>query len=281
MKILLTGGTGFIGRPLLKKLLEKGHEVTLLTRQQIPNFACPDGTDAIINLAGETIAERWTKEKKEKIRRSRVDTTRAIITAIGKTSQKPRLLINASAVGYYGDTKEVPVDESSPRGYDFLAEVCREWEETAQEAEKDNVRVVRLRCGVVLGKDGGALQKMLPPFKFFVGGPIGSGNQWFPWIHREDVIHAIFFALENEKLSGAVNVTSPEPIRQKEFAKILGKVLGRPSSLPVPSFVLKLLLGEMSEMLLTGQRVVPKKLTEAGFQFQYPDLESALKAIFY
>lgn len=281
MKIILTGGTGFIGRALSRRLLERGDEAVLLTRKQIPpSPSSLEGIDAVINLAGEPIAGRWTKEKKEKIRGSRIDTTRAITVALTKVRQKPKLLINASAVGYYGDTKEAAVDESSPTGCDFLAGVCHEWEEAAKEAEKEGVRVVRLRFGVVLEKDGGALKKMLPPFKLFVGGPIGSGNQWFPWIHRDDLIGAILFALENKTVSGPVNVVAPEQIRQKEFSKIIGKVLRRPSWLPVPSFVLKLLLGEMAEMLLTGQKVIPKKLTETGFRFQFPDPESALKAIF-
>ena len=298
--MILSGGTGFIGTPLRRRLLEKGHQVTLLTRN--PSSvktegdrlkaalwdgknsgawtAEVDGAGAIINLAGEPIvAKRWSKKQKERILTSRLDATRAIVSAVAKATQKPKVLVNASAVGFYGDAPEGEVTESSPAGNDFLAGICKRWEEEAQRAQAHGVRVVRLRTGIVLEKGGGALQKMLLPFKLFVGGPLGSGRQWLPWVHREDVIGAILFVLENQSVSGAINMTAPTPVTMKQFCTTLGTVMDRPSWAPVPSFVLKIVLGEMSEVVLTGQKAIPKKLREAGYPFLFPKLEEALVGI--
>lgn len=302
MKIILTGGTGFIGAPLRERLLEEGHDVILLTRNPSHAGSQPsgklktvfwdgknpgpwadkiNGADAVINLAGEPIAaKRWSDAQKKRIQESRLDATRAVVSAIQKAAKKPHLLINASAVGYYGNVPEGEVTEDHPRGTDFLSETCSRWEEAARTAEPLGVRVVRLRIGIVLEKNGGALKKMLPPFRFFMGGPLGSGRQWFPWIHREDVIGVILFALKNQNLSGPVNLTAPQSVTMKEFCTTLGQVMHRPSWAPVPAIVLKLLLGEMADLLLSGQKAVPKKLLEAGYSFQHPNLEEALKSLF-
>jgi hypothetical protein len=303
MKIILTGGTGFIGAPLRERLLKEGHDIILLTRNPSHPGSHPSGnlktllwdgknpgpwsaeiggTDAIINLAGEPIAaKRWSDAQKKRIRESRLDATKAVVSAIQKAAKKPHLLINASAVGYYGNVSEGEVAEDAPRGTGFLAETCTRWEETARSAEPLGLRVIRLRIGVVLEKDGGALQKMLPPFRFFLGGPLGNGRQWFPWVHREDVIGVILFALKTPNLSGPVNLNAPQPVTMKEFCTTLGQVLHRPSWAPVPATALRLLLGEMSDLLLSGQKAVPKKLLEAGFVFKHPNLEEALKSLFY
>ncbi|MBI3309232.1 MAG: TIGR01777 family protein [Candidatus Melainabacteria bacterium] len=301
MKIIIAGGTGFIGSPLLDELEKKQHEIVLLTkhphavsnlenkfitlqrwdRKTVGEWANHlNGADAIINLCGENIAgNKWTKEQKEKLLHSRLDSTRALVNAIKEAEPKPKTLINASAVGYYGNIEdEEIVDESHARGHGFLADVCESWESIANEAKQYNVRVVLLRIGIVIEKSGGALQKMLPPFQMFAGGPLGSGKQWVPWIHRDDVIGAILFALENENISGPVNVTAPNIVRNKDFCKALGKTIHRPSWAPVPSFAVKMLLGDMSEMVLTGQKAFPKKLKACGYKFKYENVEDALKA---
>ncbi len=301
MKIVFAGATGFIGRALLTRLVEAHHLVTLLTRN--PNAAKSladrfvtiekwdghtagpwiqyvDSADAVINLAGESIgARRWTNARKALILDSRVNATKAIVAAIGRARKKPTVLVNASAVGYYGNVESGDVTELHERGNDFLADVCQLWEQEAYAAEALGVRVVILRNGVVLERDGGALQRLMLPFTFFVGGPPGSGRQWFPWVHRDDVIGAMLFALENQNLSGAVNCAAPDPVTMKEFCKALGGALRRPSWAPIPALPLQVLLGEMSQMILTGQRVVPKKLQEAGYKFKYPKLDQALNAI--
>jgi hypothetical protein len=301
VKIILTGGTGFVGKPLLDRLLQNGHQVVLLTRnaQSVKTVGTGslvtetwDGKtagewarhmadcDAVINLAGEPIAaKRWTSLQKEKIISSRIDAARAIVSAIAKAGRKPSVLINASAIGYYGSVENDAVSEISPKGKGFLADTCERWEEAAKTAASFGIRVVILRLGVVLEKGGGALSKILPPFQIFAGGPLGSGRQWFSWIHREDVVGAILFALDNPALSGPVNVVAPEAVTMGEFCKTLGRVMHRPSWAPVPAFALKILLGEMSEMLLAGQHVVPAQLQKAGYVFHYPKLESALSAI--
>jgi uncharacterized protein len=298
MKIILFGGTGFIGNALRKELLTKGHEVFLFARSpraiseknltvvqwelnKFDSLNYFDGADAIINLAGESIgAGRWTEKRKEKIIRSRIDTTAAIVKLISMAENKPGVLINASAVGYYGNVENSAVTESHSKGSGFLSDVCEKWESGAAEAEKYDVRVVLMRFGIVLEKDGGALCKMLLPFKLFFGGPLGSGSQWMPWVHRDDVVSSIIFVLENKKISGAVNVTAPNPVRMKEFAKILGRVLNRPSWFPVPAFILKIVLGEMSEMVLTGQKAIPEKLIREGYKFKFPELFGAVEEIF-
>lgn len=300
MLVVIAGGTGFIGNALLEQFVKGKHQVILLSRdagslkhlekdtvsaeqwdaKTIDTWAKRlDGADAVVNLTGEPIAaKRWTPSQKERILKSRVDATKAIVSAIEKVKNKPAVLINASAVGYYGNVEKGDVTESHPKGSDFLAGVCEKWEQEALAAEKHGVRVVVLRIGIVLAKNGGALSKMIPPFKMFAGGPLGSGKQWFPWVHRDDVAGAILFAIKNEKVAGPINVTAPEPVTMKEFCKTLGKVIRKPSWAPVPAFALKILLGEMSDMLLTGQRAIPKKLQEAGYTFKYPKLEKALMA---
>lgn len=298
MRLIVAGGTGFIGSALCERLLERGHSLTLLTRARSPQTISPnkkwitwdpssgseredlvDGADGVINLAGEPIAaRRWTAAQKERIRSSRIHTTRALVAAIAKAREKPRFLINSSAVGYYGAHGDEAITERDGPGDDFLARVCVDWEEEARRAEGYGVRVIRLRTGVVLGRGGGALAKMVPPFKFFVGGPLGSGRQWMSWIHIEDEIGLIVFLLENSKAQGAVNATAPNPLTMKDFCKSLGSVLRRPSWAPVPAFALRLMFGEMAEMLLTGQRVLPEVALRLGYRFRYPTLSEALRA---
>lgn len=296
MKIVLAGATGFIGQRLVRQLQQEGHSLTLLTRHRpAPNqpnntFALwdaktvgdwarhIDGADAVINLAGEPIAaKRWTHAQKERILSSRLNATGAIVDAIAKAAKKPEVLINASAVGYYGDVKKEEVTESHPPAEDFLGTTCARWEQAAREAERSGVRVVLVRTGIVLEQNGGALKKMLLPFRLFAGGPLGTGDQWFPWIHIDDEVGAIVFALANKNLSGPVNLAAPEPATMREFCKAMGRAMGRPSWAPVPGFALQILLGEMSTMLLGGQKVVPKKLQEAGYRFKFPQLDVALR----
>lgn len=299
MKIVLAGGTGFIGRKLLPALLAEKHQVTLLTRNAkkagLANTLLRvvywdpskedwkkeiDGADAVINLAGESIADkRWTSARKEALAKSRLESTRAIVGAMASASKKPQVFVNASAVGYYGSVPEGNVDENHPAGNDFLAGLCREWELEASNAQALGIRTVLLRTGIVLEKDGGALKKMILPFKIFAGGPLGSGRQWFPWIHRDDVVGAILFALKNPALQGPVNLAAPESVTTKDFCSALGRALGRPSWAPVPAFVLKIALGEMSGMLLTGQKAVPSALQKSGYSFLHPRLDEALRSI--
>lgn len=303
MKIVVAGGTGFLGKALLKKLVEANHSVVLLSRnanaargnvpssvqielwdaKSVGNWAkWVDGADAVINLTGESIGgKRWSVKQKEIILSSRIDSTRTVVEAIRQAKLKPKVLINQSAVGYYGNVEVGNVTEDHPKGVDFLAHVASCWEEEARKAESLGVRVVTPRTGIVLDKNGGALQKLLLPYNLFIGGPLGSGRQWFPWIHLEDEIGAFLFALENPKLSGPVNLAAPQSVTMKEFCTALGKAMHRPSWAPVPGFVLKILLGEMAgPLLLGGQKVVPKKLSEAGYKFRFPKLEEALQDIF-
>lgn len=295
MKIVIAGGTGFIGKLLVSRLKIRGHEIILLSRSVQPSTdsalrCCPwdartlgawadelEAADAVINLAGAALAgKRWGRRQKEVILGSRIQATRAIVQAIEKSECKPKVLINASAVGYYGDVPEGDVTETSPKGKGFLAETCDQWEKEARVAEKSGVRTVLLRTGIVLGKGGGALSKMIPLFQFFAGGPLGSGRQWVPWIHQEDVVGALLFALENNAISGPVNTTAPNPLIMSDFCHELGKVLNRPSWVQVPAFVLKLVLGEMSEMLLGGQKAMPQKLLEHHYSFRFSDLYAVL-----
>jgi len=237
------------------------------------------GADGVINLAGEPIAKkRWTIKQKHQLRLSRIDTTVGLVRAIAKAKQKPKFLLNASAVGYYGPRGDETIGEEAEAGTDFLAALCRDWENEAMKAEKLGVRVIRLRTGIVLGAGGGALAKMSPPFKFFVGGPLGSGAQWMSWIQLEDEVGLIVHLIENSQASGAVNATAPNPVTMKEFCRTLGQVIGRPSWAPVPAFALRLMLGEMAEMLLTGQRAVPTAAEKFGYRFRYPNLPEALRA---
>ncbi|MBI5665743.1 MAG: TIGR01777 family protein [Nitrospirae bacterium] len=306
MNILITGGTGFIGTPLARELRGKGHSVTVTTRRpsdskdkltwSAPALIPPDiisRFDAVINLAGEPIApRRWTKDRKERILSSRINTTRALVESIrqiehtplspldrGERKRLPKVLISASAVGFYGAHGDEYVTEDTPPAGDFLADVCKQWEAEAYKALDLGIRVVTVRIGGVLEADGGALPMMALPFKFFLGGPIGSGRQWFSWIHRDDIIGIIIFALENDSVSGPVNMTAPNPVTNREFSRSLGQVLHRPSFLAVPGIVVKLMLGELGAVLLTGQRVLPEKILRAGYRFKYSDVSQALRAI--
>lgn len=298
MRLVVTGATGFIGTPLCARLLEQGHTLTLFTRgsPRDPGSATKrwlhwtpgslrewgtalNGVDGVINLAGEPIAaKKWTHLQRHRIETSRVDGTNSLVQAIARAAVRPKFLISASAVGYYGPRGDETVTEETPPGDDFLSFVCREWEEEAKKAEELGLRVVRVRTGIVLGSGGGALAKMVEPFKFFVGGAIGSGQQWMSWIHLEDHVRLIIDLIENTQASGPVNATAPNPVRNKEFCQTLAKVLRRPCWAPVPGFALKLVLGDMANMLLTGQRVVPAAAQKLGFQFRYPTLEEALQA---
>jgi uncharacterized protein (TIGR01777 family) len=301
MNVLVAGGTGFIGSTLLERLSEGGHSVILLSRNpqseenvdrklvQIEKWdgrtAGPwvhrlESVDAVVNLAGESIgAKRWTESRKALLVTSRLGPTRALVSGISATKKRPPVLVNSSAVGYYGNVESGDVSESHPAGNDFLAGLCKRWETEAQKAADHGVRVVCLRFGVVLEKGGGALERMMLPFRFFVGGSLGSGRQWFPWVHRDDVIGAIIFSLKNSNISGSVNVTAPDHVTMREFTRALGKAMHRPSWAQVPAFVLRMVLGEMAGTVLTGQRVVSRKLEDAGYTFRYPELDEALRAI--
>lgn len=301
MRIIITGATGFIGAPLCSALKNAGHRVTVLTRSrdaaekslgagyelvewQPPTSgeweAAIGGAEGVINLAGENIgASRWTKKRKQVIIGSRLAATGAIVNAIGKAKNKPKVLVNASAVGFYGPRGDEEVTEQSSAGSDFLAQTVQQWENEAKKAEAYGTRVVLLRNGIVLEKDGGALARMLLPFRLFIGGPIGSGRQWMSWIHRDDVMGLILFALQNGNARGVINATAPNPVTMQEFCMTLGKAMHRPSWLPAPGFALKILLGEMSMLVLTGQKVLPKQAEKLGYKFQYPELGAALRAI--
>jgi len=289
VQVVVTGGTGFVGRALVAALGAAGHAAVGVTRD--PARAAGEAVgweslgpavgaaDAVVHLAGAPLAAgRWTPERKARIRASRVDTTRAIVDALAQAEPRPAVLVSASAVGWYGPRGDEPLDETASAGSGFLAEVCRAWEAEAERAEALGVRVVRLRLGVVLGRDGGALARMVPAFRAFVGGPIGSGRQWMSWIHRDDVIGLVLAALGDPRWRGAVNATAPSPVRNADFASALGATLARPSVVRTPAFVLRLALGEMADVLLTGQRVVPGVATALGFHWRYPDLRGALRA---
>ena len=293
MKILITGATGLIGKALQKALRAKGHELLLASRKEPKDssyiqwdietgFTEPErleGIDAVIHLAGESIsALRWTDEKKKAIRESRVLGTRNIVDTISDLKQRPRVLIAASAIGFYGDRGDEELTETSKPGKNFLADVCREWEAEARRAEDSGVRTVLLRTGIVLSRDGGALGTMLTPFKLGLGGVIGDGKQWMSWISLPDHIDAILFALENENVRGALNSVSPNPVTNQEFTTVMGEVLYRPTFIPVPEFAVNLMFGEMGEaLLLDSTRVIPKRLEDAGFKFKFPDLKKALE----
>jgi len=301
MRIILAGCTGFIGSRLVERLVHEEYHVVLLTRNpkkvsftkssflevvawdgrtQGDWSSRVNGADAVINLSGESVAaKRWTSSQKVKLTSSRIESTQALVEAIKQAAKKPQVLINASASGYYGSVDEALVTEEHPKGAGFLSDLCLKWERTARQAETVGCRVCLLRIGVVLGKGGGVLQKFILPFKLFMGGPLGSGKQWFPWVHRDDVVGIAIFLLKNEMIQGPVNVVSPQPARMHDFCKTLGSVMHRPSWAPVPTFVLKILLGEMADIAVTGQKVLPKKLTEQGFVFRYPELKKALREI--
>jgi len=292
MNITITGGTGFIGRPLVKRLLANGHSVHVLGRTAPPEgvpFSAWDpaegeppqeslaGADAVVYLAGEPVAQRWTREARRRIRDSRVEGTRLLVAAVSRLSQKPSALICASAVGIYGSRGDEVLTESSPPGRGFLADLCQEWESSADLAGFLGLRVVKLRIGVVLGPAGGALQRMLPPFRAGLGGRLGSGRQWMSWIYLDDLAALIRFAIEQPSLRGVVNTTAPNPVTNASFTAALAAVLKRPAVLPVPAFVLNIAFGRMAEILLDSQRVAPQAAQAAGFRFEYADLEPALR----
>jgi len=300
MRIVVAGGTGFLGRALVDSLAADGHAVTILTRRApttrdrvrmvtwTPNGSAGSwaseisGADAVVNLAGESIGgRRWTAQQKRRILDSRLDATRSLVAAIAGAASAPSVLLSASAVGYYGPHGDEIITEDSPAGGDFLADVCARWEAAAQAAAHDRTRVVRMRTGLVLERDGGALPQMLPPFWFGAGGPVGSGRQYWPWIHRADWIALARWVLQTSGVAGAVNATAPNPVTNTDFARALGKALHRPSFMPAPGFALRIILGEMADgLLLSGQRAIPRRAEQGGFTFAYRRVDEALGAIF-
>ena len=302
MKIAITGATGLVGSQLVARLQQK-NQILVFTRnlnkarQVFPASAFPNvetvqytpqesgdwqqrisGCDAVINLAGEPIAERWSPQQKQAIMESRQIGTRKLVEAIAMAEQKPQVLVSSSAVGYYGTSETATFDETSSAGNDFLAQVCQNWEQEAQKVTEYGVRLVIFRLGIVLA-NGGALGKMIGPFKMFAGGPIGSGKQWFSWIHRDDLVNLIVRAVEREDMSGVYNATAPNPVRMKKLCQTLGEVMNRPSWLPVPDFVLEILLGDGAIVVLEGQQVLPKQTQATGYSYQYPELKPALAEI--
>ncbi len=292
-RVLLTGSSGLLGTALLASLKSRGFDVTCLVRGRVssedqirwdpmrppsPEFLV--GFDTVVHLAGETVVGRWTAAKKMKIRDSRVTSTRNLVHAITSAQDRPRVLITASAVGYYGDREDEPLNEMSASGTGFLADVCREWEAAARPAADAGIRTVQLRTGVVLSREGGALRKMLLPFRMGIGGRVGSGRQWMSWIHIHDWVGAVQHILKNDLLQGPVNMVAPKPVTNAEFTKTLASVLSRPAIFPVPAVAAKLAFGEMAEdVLLASQRVEPARLVHSGYPFQYSDLRKALQAI--
>jgi uncharacterized protein (TIGR01777 family) len=302
MKIVLAGGTGFLGRPLWSQLASHGHDVVVLTRGVATRSAIGrtvswhpeevaatgglswpseiDGADVVINLSGEGIADRrWSDRRKQALRESRILTTRSLVAAVRAAVRKPTVFVGGSAVGYYGDTGDRPIDESFPPGSDFLATLCVDWEAEAHAAAALGCRVVLVRAGVALASDGGALKQLVQPFRFLAGGPIASGRQYISWIHRDDWVDLVEWVMERSQISGPVNATAPNPVTNAEFSAVLGQVLHRPSWLRVPAFALRLIVGEMADVALVhGQRVLPTRALDAGFRFTRPELRSALQA---
>ncbi len=297
MKIFITGGTGFVGRYLIQKLMGSGYEVTVLTRSlrkigsHSPQMTLVEGDptqkgkwqeyvgehEAVINLAGASIFSRWTTKTKRTLRESRILTTRNLLEALGGGGVKT--FFSTSAIGYYGFQQDDELTESCPPGNDFLAQLAVDWEKEALKAGELGIRVVLTRFGIVLGEEGGALGQMIPMFRKYVGGPLGDGKQWFSWIHRDDLTRAFLFLLERPEIFGPVNFTAPNPVRNRDLAAALGKVLNRPARLAAPGFMLQLVLGEFGSILLKGQKVIPQKLLQGGFQFRFPRIEEALEEI--
>jgi uncharacterized protein len=314
MRVTVTGATGLIGRRVVASLRARGDEVTVLSRdpesarkrfehptqppasadaspstlqavrwdplrEPAPSAAL-EGRNAVVHLAGENVAQRWTASAKRAIRDSRVTGTRHLAQGIARlgSAERPRALVSASAIGYYGAHGDEPIDEEAPAGADFLAQTCAAWEAEARAVERDGVRVVRVRTGVVLDRNGGALGKMLTPFKLGVGGPVAGGRQYISWIHTDDLVGIVLAALDGEQWEGPVNATAPEPQRNRDYSKALGRALHRPSLLPVPGAALRLLYGEMAEIVTTGARVLPARALVLGYEFRHPQLDSALRA---
>ncbi|PYT14423.1 MAG: TIGR01777 family protein [Acidobacteria bacterium] len=274
---IITGATGFIGRRVVERLRAEGHAVRGISTRTPPRPEDLEGCDAVIHLSGEPVAQRWTPDARERIRASRVEGTRALVAAFRPGS--PSVLVSASAVGYYGSRGEEILNENASPATDFLATVAVEWEREAQNAEKLGVRVVRLRIAMVLGPDGGALERMLLPFRLGIGGRIGSGKQWMSWIHREDLVSLIRFALDNPSVRGAVNACAPNPVTNAEFTRALARALHRPAIFPIPRFALKLLFGEMAEIIFASQRAIPEAAVRAGFEFRFPEAGAALNDV--
>jgi uncharacterized protein (TIGR01777 family) len=297
MKVVVTGATGLIGSRLVPELRRRGDEAVVLTRS--PERATRDlgveahgwrpelepapaaalaGADAVVHLAGENIAQRWNDAVKQRLMESRRTGTRNLVAGLRAVDPRPAVLVSSSAVGWYGSRGDEQLDESEPHGDGFLADVVAAWEREAEQAEALGIRVVRLRQGVVLDKDGGALAKMLPFFRAGVGGPVAGGKQWIPWIHVDDVVGMITGALDDARWDGAINAVAPEPSRNSDFSKALGRALHRPALLPVPAFGLQLLYGDMAGIVTEGQRVVPKRAEELGYAFRHPELDEALRS---
>ena len=298
MKVFITGGTGFVGATLTQKLAQEGNEVTLLTRSVKSHPAALQGVsyvegdptqtgawqekvsdqDVVINLAGASIFRRWSDTAKKLIWDSRIQTTQNLVEDLSARKGSETHLFSTSAVGYYGFHEDEVLDESSPSGEGYLTDLSKEWEAAAMKAKVYGVHVILMRFGIVLGKRGGALQQMITPFKWWMGSPLGSGNQWFSWIHEQDLVGIFLYLIKEKKISGAVNCTAPNPVTNRELTQKIGEVLGKPTFMPaVPGFVMSLMLGEFGSVLLKGQRVVPKRLLDAGFRFSFPDLRTALK----
>jgi uncharacterized protein (TIGR01777 family) len=297
MKITLTGASGFLGGKLIAKLLAEDHQLHVLGRKRPANLSgsakfsewdamtaevpveAVDGADAILHLAGEPVAQKWDETVKRRIRESRVRGTNALVAAIAKASARPKALIAASAIGFYGSRGEERLTEESAPGSGFLPEVCVAWEQAIDQAGAYVPRIVKLRIGIVLGAGGGALEKMLPPFRMGVGGKIGDGRMWMSWIHIDDIVGLLLFALHEARLSGPVNGTAPNPVRNEEFTRALGRALQRPTLFTVPAFALKAMYGEMAGMVLASQRVEPVVAQQAGYRFLHPDLDEALRSV--
>ena len=298
MKVTVTGATGTIGTKLVAALEARGDEVTLLSRDPEkargtlgaggtaiawdPNSGpapreALDGRDAVVHLAGEPVAQRWNAKVKERIRSSREVGTRNLVAGIAAADPQPKVLVSSSAVGYYGPHGDEALTEATPAGGDFLAEVCQVWEREAEKASGLGLRVVKVRTGVVLDPDGGALKTMLPPFKLGGGGPVAGGRQYMPWIHVDDVVGIYLRALDDEAWSGAVNATAPTPVTNKVFSKALGKALKRPAFAPIPALAIKTLYGEMADIVTKGQRVLPERTLDLGYDFRHPELDEALR----
>jgi uncharacterized protein (TIGR01777 family) len=303
LRVTVTGATGLIGPALVTALQDRGAEVTVLSRdperaqatlgeggasplkaarwdpigEPAPATALA-GRDAVVHLAGENVAQRWTAKAKQAIRESRVTGTGNLIAGLQRAEPRPRTLVSASAIGYYGPRGEEPLDEDAPAGRDFLAEVCSAWEREAERARELGMRVVQVRTGVVLDRDGGALQKMLAPFRLGLGGPVARGRQYMSWIHSEDLVGLMLAALEDERWSGPINATAPEPVSNRDFSRALGQALRRPALLPVPGLALRALYGEMSQIITTGARALPAKPLVLGYHFRHPRLPEALRS---
>lgn len=308
MKIVIAGGSGFLGSPLAEMYAEDGHDVRMLTRslesgetrhdpgtgvpgitrvgwkadgKSGPWAAALEGADGVVNLAGESLASRrWSEESKKRFRDSRILSTRSLAEAIRAAATPPAVLISGSAVGFYGPWDERPLTENDPPGTDFLARLCADWEQEARQAERPGTRLALLRTGIVLERSGGALPEMMRPFRFFVGGPLGSGRQYVSWIHRLDWIEIVRWIVQTPAVSGPVNATAPHPVTNRHLSRALGHAMHRPSLLPAPGFAVKIVVGEFADSVLTGQRVLPARAQKDGYHFRYPEIEQAFRGIF-